>query len=120
MAVDSRGNAWVAYDSYKNGDYDVFLTEVRGGRAPQAEVTVSATPRFEARATVAVDAAGRVWVAWQGWRMRWSFDERIHDAFYSARSLNLVRRIVEAPLKHLGAPEGDPAFSVAGSRLPDR
>ncbi|MEK6612084.1 MAG: 2-oxo acid dehydrogenase subunit E2 [Gemmatimonadota bacterium] len=55
-----------------------------------------------------------------GLRVRWSFDERIHDAFYSARSLNLVRRIVEAPLKHLGAPEGDPAFSVAGSRLPDR
>lgn len=55
-----------------------------------------------------------------GVRVRWSFDERIHDAFYSARSLNLVRRIVEAPYEHLGAPEGEPAFGVARSRLPDR
>ncbi len=55
-----------------------------------------------------------------GVRVRWSFDERIHDAFYSARSLNLVRRIVEAPHEHLGAPEGEPAFSAAGSRLPHR
>ena len=43
-------------------------------------------------------------------RVRWSFDERIHDAFYSARSLDLVRRIIEAPYKLLGAPEGEPTF----------
>ena len=45
-----------------------------------------------------------------GLRVRWSFDERIHDAFYGARSLDLVRRILESPQAHLGAPEGDPAF----------
>lgn len=63
---------------------------------------------------------GETVVVRPGLRVRWSFDERIHDAFYSARSLNLVRRIVEAPHAHLGAPEGDPAFSVSGSQLPDR
>ncbi len=45
-----------------------------------------------------------------GLRVRWSFDERIHAAFYSARSLGLVRDILEAPLRHLGPPEGDPAY----------
>jgi hypothetical protein len=45
-----------------------------------------------------------------GIRVRWTFDERIHDAFYAARSLGLVREIVEAPSKHLGAPDGAPAF----------
>jgi hypothetical protein len=34
---------------------------------------------------------------------RWSFDERIHDAFYAARSLRIVQRIVEDPERHLGA-----------------
>jgi pyruvate/2-oxoglutarate dehydrogenase complex dihydrolipoamide acyltransferase (E2) component len=49
-------------------------------------------------------------VARQGLRVRWSFDERIHDAFYSARSLGLVRDILEAPEQHLGAPDGDPCY----------
>ncbi len=45
-----------------------------------------------------------------GVRVRWSFDERIHDAFYCAKSLELVRRIVESPADHLGDPTGDPSF----------
>lgn len=43
-------------------------------------------------------------------KVRWTFDERIHDAFYSARSLTLVRDIIEDPERHLGAPSGDPRF----------
>ncbi|MBM3907318.1 MAG: hypothetical protein FJ363_04460 [Gemmatimonadetes bacterium] len=54
-------------------------------------------------------------VARQGLRVRWTFDERIHDAFYSARSLGLVRDILEAPAVHLGAPEGDPAYRPGAS-----
>lgn len=46
-----------------------------------------------------------------GLRVRWSFDERIHDAFYGARSLGLVTEIFEHPQVHLGAPAGDPAFA---------
>jgi hypothetical protein len=53
---------------------------------------------------------GETVVARPGLRVRWSFDERIHDAFYSARSLGLVRDILEAPEQHLGAPDGDPCY----------
>ena len=53
---------------------------------------------------------GETVVARPGLRVRWSFDERIHDAFYSARSLGLVRDILEAPEQHLGPPEGDPRY----------
>jgi hypothetical protein len=45
-----------------------------------------------------------------GLRVRWSFDERVHDGFYSARSLDLTRQIVESPRTQLGDPEGEPAF----------
>lgn len=45
-----------------------------------------------------------------GVRVRWSFDERIHDAFYCAKSLELVRKIVETPAQSLGDPTGEPAF----------
>lgn len=49
-------------------------------------------------------------VARQVLKVRWTFDERIHDAFYAARSLNLIRQIVEAPYRYLGDPELDPQY----------
>jgi hypothetical protein len=36
--------------------------------------------------------------------VRWTFDERIHDAFYAARSLRVVQRIVEDPERFVAAP----------------
>ncbi|MBV9085139.1 MAG: hypothetical protein JOZ62_20885 [Acidobacteriaceae bacterium] len=73
-AFDSRGNVWVAYDSYKNGNYDVFMTELEAAQTPQPEITVVATPNFEARATVAVDTTDRVWVAWEEGEPNWGKD----------------------------------------------
>ncbi|HVN43373.1 MAG TPA: 2-oxo acid dehydrogenase subunit E2 [Steroidobacteraceae bacterium] len=49
-------------------------------------------------------------VSAEGLSIRWTFDERIHDAFYAARSLAIVQRILEDPTRYLGPPEGDPAF----------
>jgi hypothetical protein len=68
VALDSRGSPWIVYDSYRNGTYDVFLSHE--GR----EVAVAATPRFEARATVAVDGSDRVWVAWEAGEPNWGKD----------------------------------------------
>jgi len=73
VAMDSRGTAWVAYDSYKSGHYDVFLTPIRNGK-PAGEIPVAATPRFDARATVAVDPTDRVWVAWESGHPNWGKD----------------------------------------------
>jgi 2-oxoacid dehydrogenases acyltransferase (catalytic domain) len=48
--------------------------------------------------------------------VRWTFDERIDDAFSSARALAVVQRIMEDPASALGPPEGEPtaAFAAAG------
>jgi 2-oxoacid dehydrogenase/acyltransferase catalytic subunit len=48
-------------------------------------------------------------------RVRWTFDERIHDAFYAARSLRVVQRIVEDPERYAGAAatEGPSAGAAA-------
>jgi len=75
VAFDSRGTAWVAYDSYRNGNYDVFLSRVKDGRVEGTEMAVAATPRFEARATVAVDGSDRVWVAWEEGEPNWGKDQ---------------------------------------------
>ena len=52
-------------------------------------------------------------VASEGLAIRWTFDERIHDAFYAAHSLEIVQHILEDPVRHLGAPEGEPVFVPA-------
>ena len=68
-AFDSKGGVWIAYDSYRNGNYDVYLWN--NGQ----EQAVTTTPRFEARATVAVDTADRVWVAWESGGAGWGKDQ---------------------------------------------
>ena len=74
VAIDSSGTVWVAYDSYVNGNYDVFLTGVRDGEITVPELAVAATGRYEAKATVAVDRADRVWVAWESGGANWGKD----------------------------------------------
>lgn len=37
--------------------------------------------------------------------LRWTFDERIEDGLYAARSAELLRRRLEDPIRHLGLPE---------------
>jgi hypothetical protein len=73
---------------------------------------VRQTPLVEDGQVVAREALG----------VRWTFDERIHDAFYAARSLTVVQRILEDPVHHLGAPEGAPAYApvVAGAEADAR
>jgi hypothetical protein len=53
-------------------------------------------------------------VARPGLAVRFTFDERIHDAFYAARSLMIVQRVLEDPAAYLGAPDGNPAFTMRG------
>ncbi len=82
VALDSAAVAWTAYDSYKNGNYDVFLSH-----AGSAEISVATTPLFEARATVAVDGSDRVWIAWEEGLANWGKDsgyvikDRLSGAF---------------------------------------
>ncbi len=75
VAIDSKGAAWVAYDTYKSGNYDVMVSQVSGGQVQGGEIAVAATPRFEARATVAVDTSDRVWVAWEEGQPNWGKDQ---------------------------------------------
>jgi hypothetical protein len=73
-AFDSAGDVWVVWDSYRAGNYDVYAARVAGGRVEGEELAVAATPLFEARATVAVDSADRVWVAFEEGRLNWGKD----------------------------------------------
>ncbi|MGE0759887.1 MAG: hypothetical protein AB7O38_22925, partial [Pirellulaceae bacterium] len=74
VAVDREGTAWIAFDSYRHGDYDVFLTSVRDGRVGALR-PIAASPYYEAHASVACGSDGRVWVAWEQGGFNWGKDQ---------------------------------------------
>ena len=74
VALDSGGTAWVTYDSYENGNYDVYLAGAKGGEVTVPEMAVAESPLFEARPTVVVDKQDRVWVAWESGGANWGKD----------------------------------------------
>ena len=74
-AFDPGGGLWVAYDTYRSGNYDVYLTHTSGGKIDREETAVADSPKFEARATLAVDASGRVFVAWEEGGANWGKDQ---------------------------------------------
>jgi pyruvate/2-oxoglutarate dehydrogenase complex dihydrolipoamide acyltransferase (E2) component len=67
------------------------------------------------RTTMAID--GKL-VVEETLGVRWTFDERIDDAFSCAHSLALVQNILEEPDRHLGAPDGEPMWRRAVQAQP--
>jgi hypothetical protein len=76
IAAGPRGEIAIVWDTYEKGDYDVYLRRMRAGNPIQMEapVAVAASPNFEARASVAYDAQGRLWVAYEGATQKWGKD----------------------------------------------
>ncbi|HEV2445128.1 MAG TPA: hypothetical protein VGS58_04370, partial [Candidatus Sulfopaludibacter sp.] len=80
-AADSQGNLYVAWDSYRTGNYDVFLRRIAadGSMGPIEQVTKS--PRFQAHASLAIDGADRVWLAWDESGSNWGKDYARDDTW---------------------------------------
>jgi hypothetical protein len=67
-AVDSKGRVYWAFDTYRAGNYDVLL-QIEG-----EATAIASSSRFEARPSVACDAADRVWVAYEQRAADWGKD----------------------------------------------
>src|SRR5437879_8076663 len=80
-AADSEGNVYVAWDSYRTGNYDIFLRRIAndGSMGPIQQVTKSV--RLQAHVSVAVDGAGRVWLAWDESGANWGKDYARDDTW---------------------------------------
>src|SRR5262249_17943606 len=67
LAADAKGSLWVAFDTYEGdkGGYDVRLVRVAADGAADSPVLVAASPKFEARPSVAVGPPGRAWGAYE-------------------------------------------------------
>ncbi len=63
----------MAWDSYENGNYDVFLRRFHDGEA-EAVVPIGTLKAFEARPSLAVDPQDRVWIAYEMGGPNWGKD----------------------------------------------
>ena len=71
IAADSKGNVYVAYDTYDKGNYDVMLVVV--GKESKT-IPIATSARFEARPHIVCDAKDRVWIAYEEGDEQWGKD----------------------------------------------
>jgi hypothetical protein len=94
IAADSSGRVTVAWDSYRNGSYDIYARTARDQGQWGPEVPVAATPLYEAYPSIAYDSEGRLWIAYEAGPDNWGKDFGAHRStgvpLYSARGIRLV------------------------------
>ncbi len=87
--------AYVAFDSYREGNFDVLLATLAPGNASEPTIVpVANSSKFEARPSVAVDAGGRAWVAYEERPENWGKDfgkltDRKGSSLYSASAVKV-------------------------------
>jgi len=114
-AFDNDGNLHVAWDSYQNGNYDIFYQRVAadGTFGPVEQVTKSSG--FDAHPSVAIDGLGRPWLAWDHSGTNWGKDWNREDQY---RSTVLYKdRSILVVVKDGGQWKQAPDFEAA---VPDR
>ncbi len=93
IATDTRGTAWVTWDSYEGGSYNIRLRPVREGRAGDL-IRVTDTPRYHGLPNIAVDAEDRVWIAYDEAEANWGKDTgfllRGGAGIYQSRTTRIV------------------------------
>ena len=93
IAADTSGTAWVAWDSYEGGSYNIRLRPVSGGR-PGDLLRVTDTPRYHGSPSIAIDAEDRVWIAYDEAEENWGKDSgfllRGGAGIYQSRTSRVV------------------------------
>jgi hypothetical protein len=74
LGVDRSGNVYVAWDSYRSGNYDIYLRRIAAGGELGPIEQVTKSPRFQAHPSVALDNLDRPWLAWDETGTNWGKD----------------------------------------------
>ncbi|MDE0109188.1 MAG: DUF3604 domain-containing protein [Bryobacterales bacterium] len=93
IASNTAGTAWVVWDSYQGGSYNIRLRSVSAGRAGDL-VKVTDTPRYHGTPSIAVDAQDRVWISYdesdENWGKDTGFLLRGGTGIYQSRTNRVV------------------------------
>ncbi|MDQ8192898.1 hypothetical protein QEH59_00575 [Coraliomargarita sp. SDUM461004] len=74
IAVSEQGVLAIAWDTYAKGDYDVYYSLLDGEGLLSDASPVAASRKYEARASVAFDQDGVLWVAYEEAGENWGKD----------------------------------------------
>jgi hypothetical protein len=117
IAAGPGGGIAVAFDAYKDGDYDIHvgLLNARGDKVRLLPVATSA--KFEARPALAYDPKGRLWIAYEEGPEKWGKDygalaSQEGKPLYNERSVRVVcldgdklqRPVAELPTSTVAPP----------------
>ncbi|WP_395736689.1 DUF3604 domain-containing protein [Prosthecobacter sp.] len=116
--AESSGQFALGWDTYEKGDYDVWLCVLgANGSGPFKPMAVANTAQYEARASVAYDHQGAVWVAYEKSGETWGKDWGAYD---SNDGIGLYRNreigIVVWDGKTLQEPQGSIADAMPGAQ----
>ncbi len=93
LAAGPDGKVAVAYDVYRQGDYDVELAVIADKKTTFHPIAES--PKFEARPALAYDPRGRLWIAYEEGPDKWgkdfgALDDSEGNPLYSTRSVRVA------------------------------
>ena len=68
VAVDGQGLVWVFYSAQRQNNFDIYARALDANGNAGPEVHITSAPGVDLWPVATTDAAGVVWVAWQGYR----------------------------------------------------
>jgi hypothetical protein len=74
IAAGPAGKVTVAWDSYRNGNYDIYLRTASAPNSWGNEMPGAATAAYEAYPSIAYDPKGTLWLAYEEGGERWGKD----------------------------------------------
>jgi hypothetical protein len=117
VSAPSRGECAVAFEEYRDGDYDIVVN-VPDSRGTHP-IRVAESSRFEARPSLAYDPQGRLWIAYEEGPELWGRDfgalaQNVGNPLYSSRSVRVVcldqngklmKPVAELPTSNVALPK---------------
>jgi hypothetical protein len=93
----SGDTIWVGWDGYDRGNYDVYVRPIVGG-VPGPIRAITRSPRFQAHVSLATDAQGRLWIAFDEAEANWGKDygylvKDRGNPLYQSRHVRVVRLV---------------------------
>ncbi len=73
IALNSRGEAAIAWDSYRHGNYDIFLRRFTNGGLRSLQ-RITSSEDFQAHVSLVYDHRDRLWMAWDNGGPNWGKD----------------------------------------------